>query len=293
MAKSVNPLVLAFDGGGTSCRAAACGDGETVSVETGPANATTDLNGAVLQITQGLGRLAELTGRSAEGLAKAPTYIGLAGVTGPAIADELSAALPFKHAKIGDDRLAVVRGVLGRRDGVIGHCGTGSFFAAQIDRETRFSGGWGPELGDDASAQWLGRKGLALTLEAVDGLLTPTPLSQRFLSDFGDAASIVRFAGTASPADFGALAPTVTEYAERGDAIAEVIMQQGAKAIARDLVHLGWRPGLMVCLSGGLGSRYNRYLPEDLRENLGSNEGEPIDGAISIAQDFAMEIAGD
>jgi glucosamine kinase len=221
----------------------------------------------------------------------APAFVGLAGVTGPVIAERLRGALPLRHVRIADDRPAAVRGVLGQRDGVIGHCGTGSFYAAQAGGEISLAGGWGPVLGDEASAQWVGRAALRLTLETVDGRLDPAPLSEHLLSRFDGAPGIVEFAGKARPSEFGALAPLVTEAAGRGDALAELIMRQGADEIARAIRHLGWTPRQPVCLTGGIGPHYGRYLPADIQACIASSEGEPLDGAISLAQDFAKEIS--
>lgn len=288
MSTAATSPVLAIDGGGTRCRVAFCDGGDVVSVETGSANVSTDFDAAVREIVAGIGGLTERLGLSVEAL---PAFVGLAGVTGPTIADRLRAALPFRRARIADDRPAALRGALGRRNGVIAHCGTGSFFAAQRDGAMRFAGGWGPVLGDEASAQWVGRAALRLTLESVDGRRDGTPLTQKLLADFGDPAGVVRFAGAARPADFGALAPLVTDHAAQGDAVAVEIMRLGASEIARALPHLGWSPGKAICLTGGIGPRYAAWLPEALHADLAAPEGEPLDGALSLARDFSAEIA--
>lgn len=284
-------LILAIDGGGTRCRIAACAGDRNVSVETGSANVSTDFEGAIHEITHGLDRLAGRLDSTAEALSSAPAFVGLAGVTGPLIAERLREALPFRHVRIADDRPAAVRGVLGKGDGFIGHCGTGSFYAAQIGGDIRLAGGWGPVLGDEASAQWVGRAALRLTLETVDGRLGPTPLSRRLLADFEDSPGIVRFAGKARPSEFGALAPRVTEAAGQGDALGAMILRQGADEIARALRQLGWQAGQPICLTGGIGPHYGPFLSDELRASLADRKGEPLDGAISLAQDFAQEIA--
>lgn len=286
-------LVLAVDGGGTRCRVAASDGQDTVSVESGSANASTDFDGAVREISIGLEKIARRLGCPVEALRSAPAFVGLAGVVGSAISDRLHAALPFQHLRVADDRVAAVRGVLGQRDGVLGHCGTGSFFAAQRDGEIRLSGGWGPVLGDEASAQWVGRLALRWTLEAVDGRLALSPMGEQLLADFGGAASIVHFAGSAGPSEFGGLAPTVTDWARRQDELALKVMHKGADEIARAVRCLGWHPGRPFCLTGGFGPQYAPYMPQDLRDSLAEPLGEPLDGAIALARDFAREIAHD
>ncbi len=281
--------VLAIDGGGTRCRVA-LGTGDAITaIETGSANVSTDFDGSVRQILEGLDRLAERLAWPLDRLTALPAFVGLAGVTGPAIAERLRAALPLARVRIEDDRPAALRGALGRRDGAIAHCGTGSFYAAQIGSDMRFSGGWGPVLGDEASAQWIGRTALRMTLETTDGRIAPAPFGARLLADLDGPAGIVRFAGTARPTDFGAIAPLVTEFAQGGDALARAILRLGADEILRGLRHIGWQPGRTLCLTGGIGPHYAAYLPDEMRACIAPAEGEPLDGALSLARDLAQE----
>lgn len=157
----------------------------------------------------------------------------------------------------------------------------------------RFAGGWGPVLGDEASAQWIGRTALRMTLESVDGRRAGSSLSERFLSEFDGPAGIVRFAGSARPSELGVLARQVTEFAEKGDDLAEDVMRAGAAEIARSLPHVGWQSGRSICLTGGIGPRFGVYLPQDMRADLTEPQGEPLAGALSLASDFAREIRHD
>ena len=130
--------VIAVDGGGTRCRIALWDGSALTSVETGPANASTDADRAICEVLEGLKGLSGASGRTVDDLIRLPAFVGLAGVVDDDIADRLRQALPFEHVRIADDRPAAVRGVLGHADGVLGHCGTGSFHAAQIGGEIRF-----------------------------------------------------------------------------------------------------------------------------------------------------------
>ena len=67
-------------------------------------------------------------------------------------------------------------------------------------------------------------------------------------------------------------------------------MHDGAEQIARGLRLIGWQSGQPVCLTGGIGPYYAPFLPEDLRACLAKAQGEPLDGAISLARDLAREI---
>lgn len=289
MSDSHTYQVLAIDGGGTRCRLALAEGDAVTSVVTGSANVSTDFAGTVREILAGLAMLSDRSARPVDELSRLPAFVGLAGVTGDAIADRLRAALPFVRVRILDDRPAALRGALGEADGVIAHCGTGSFYGAQHGGHMRFAGGWGPVLGDEASAQWIGKLALGITLHSVDGRLPASPMAERLLADHGGASGIVRFAGQARPTDFGALAPLVTDHAARGDALATRVMRAGADEIARALPDIGWTEGQPICLTGGIGPQYALYLPEPMQAALTAPRAEPLAGAIALARDLALE----
>lgn len=290
MSESKHSAVLAIDGGGTRCRIAYQRGDAIISVETGSANISTDCEGAIRQVLDGLAALSARVALGTDEMARLPAFVGLAGVTGPLIADRLREALPFANARIEDDRPAALRGALGDRDGFIAHCGTGSFYGAQVDGTMTFSGGWGPVLGDEASAQWVGRTALTRTLETVDGRRASSDLSRALLDRFGGASGIVRFGATARPSEFGAIAPMITTFATSGDALAAQVMSAGASEIARSLAKLGWTPGQAICLTGGIGPFFEAYLPEPMRVEVTAAEGEPLSGALSLARELEKEI---
>jgi glucosamine kinase len=151
----------------------------------------------------------------------------------------------------------------------------------------RFAGGWGMLLGDEASAQWVGRRTLALVLETMDGRRPRSALAAELLADFRDPPGILAFASGADPAAFGALAPRVSEHALRGDPLAQAVMRQGAEEIARSLRDLGWTAGQPICLTGGIGPAFANDLPGDMQADLAAPRGSPLDGALALARDFA------
>ncbi len=282
--------IIAIDGGGTRCRLAYVGDGGRVSVEVGSANVSTDFDGAVKEMQTGIELLSKELSLTTATLVDCPAFIGLAGVTGPKIAQNVADALPFSHARVFDDRPAAVRGALGEADGAVAHCGTGSFFGVQIEGALRLAGGWGPVLGDQASAQWVGRRALRFTLDAEDGLVEKSDLTEKLLNDYEGAPGIVAYAGQAGPFGLGQLARVVTSYAAKGDPIAEHVMQDAADHILQTLPKIGWRSGLTVCLTGGIAPYYEKYFPDEIRSCLAVPLGEPLDGAISLAKDFRKEL---
>lgn len=282
--------IIAIDGGGTRCRIALETGQEKMVVETGSANATTDFDRTLNEISAGLTTLATQADLALDAMRHIPAYVGLAGVTGPDIAQRLTAALPFEHIRVEDDRHAALRGALGEQDGFVAHCGTGSFFAAQLQGQPNITGGWGPVLGDIASAQWVGRNALSYTLDASDSLKPRSDMAEHLLATHGGTSGIVAFAASARPTDFGAIAPIVTTHAQNGDALATALLQDAAAHLVHTLTLMGWSQGLTICLTGGIGPHYADYLPDNMRSDVKAPQGEPLTGALSLAREFRKEV---
>lgn len=288
-ARLVSPTVLAVDGGGTRCRLALDGPDGRVQVEAGPANVSTNFDAAIAEIRAGLKALAEKAGLPPDALYALPAHLGLAGVPDAAMAARVAAALPLSHAQVDEDKRSALRGALGVRDGAIAHFGTGSFFAMQAGGAVRLSGGWGWRLGDEGSAYWVARRALSATLNAVDGLIAHTGLTDALLAHFGSAGGIVAHAGVAKPGEIAALSRQVTEAALAGDEVGGQILQAGADHIADVLEKMGWRDGMALGLTGGLGPVYRGYLAAPFAATLVKPEAAPIDGALALAREFAAE----
>ncbi len=291
MCPGLTPSVVAVDGGGTRCRLVLDTGAERFAVETGPANVATDFDAALGEIREGVDLLAEMAGMPPGEIAALPAYIGLAGATDRGICERVAGALPFLRVRVEEDRAAALQGALGPADGAIAHCGTGSFFGVRQDGRTRYLGGWGSRLGDEASAFWVAREALTGTLAVVDGLRPASALSDAFLARWTSPAGIVAFAAHASPEAVGRLAPEVADAGDKGDALGRDVLSRGAAHVAAMLDVLGWQPGLPICFTGGFGARYAPYLPDQMRAVLVEKRAEPIEGAIALARAFAMEAA--
>ena len=192
-------MILGVDGGGTRCRLALEGPEGRHQVEVGPANVFTDFDGALAEISSGIGVLASKARLSQASLYQMPTYLGLAGVTNDKVAESVAGALPFQHVRVSDDRSIALRGALGGRDGVLAHFGTGSFLAFQSGGRTRLAGGWGWQLGDQGSAYWVVRSALSATLDTFDGLRAASKLTRNLLHRYGSPGEIVEFCASSKP----------------------------------------------------------------------------------------------
>ena len=281
--------VLAADGGGTRCRFVLDGAMGHHRVEVGPANVASDFDGAIAQIEQGLTALAASAGMDRAALLEVPAYLGLAGGVDAAASRRVADALPLRRVRVEDDRRAALRGALEGRDGMVAHCGTGSFVGAQIFGQPRFAGGWGARLGDEASAFWVARRALSDALEAQDGTGPASRLTTSLLDRFAGPGGLVAFATAATTADIAALAPVVTQAAEYEDPVAQAILQDGAAYLVRIAQALGWQPGMVLCLTGGLGPVYQAYLPKALGEAVRPPSASPLEGALDLARALVAE----
>ena len=158
------------------------------------------------------------------------------------------------------------------------------------------SRGYGPQVSDEASSQWLGRMAIRRALWALDGRIERTALAQEILDRFHESPEeIVKFANKASAAAFGELAPLVFDYAKRGDALAVAIVGEaaadGERMIAR-LLDLG---ASSVYLHGGISEPLAARLRPAIRKYLKKPmnvDGVPLEGATLLARRLTSRRAG-
>ncbi|WP_164721570.1 BadF/BadG/BcrA/BcrD ATPase family protein [Silicimonas algicola] len=278
--------LIAVDGGGTGCRLVLWRKGIPATAESGPANLSSDFEGALRSIRAGLSTLSAHTGCN---LGEVPAYLALAGAITPDLCRRAEAALPLNRVRVEEDRRAAVRGALGTEAGGVLHAGTGSFVAVQDPRGNfRTAGGHGHVLGDDASAYSIARAALSASLEAADGTGPATDLTETLLFRFDGAAGVIAFATEAGPDEIARLASAVTDAID--DPVARRIITDGAAYFARILPALGWTDDLPLCLTGGVGPAFSTVLPHPLRTALRPALGTPLDGALALAADFAREL---
>lgn len=283
MIQATEQILIGVDGGGTNCRFAALGTNGRTEVSCTTANVSTDFDGAIATLREGLAQLARDAGLSEAALADTPAHIGLAGVMNPEQAKRIAKALPLRRATVSDDRLCAVLGALGEADGAVAGLGTGSYLARQTGGSMRYAGGWGLRLDDRASGAWLGREILARTLHAEDGLTDPSDLTRVVNDEFDGPAGIVAFSVTATPAAYAVLAPRVCDAADAGDSNAAALMAMGAEYVEAALNALGWSADETLCLIGGVGPRFAPYLSPALSNALAPPLGNALDGALHLA----------
>ncbi len=296
MIESCEYGLIGVDGGGSSCRFALLWRGQRTEVTLGRANVATDRSGAISTIEAGLEALADKAGMPLSQLQSCPAYLGLAGAVDRAAAEAVAAAVSLKRVMVEDDRSAAVVGALAGGPGTVAGIGTGSFLARNSDAGLRLVGGWGFQIGDEASGAWLGKQLLNMVLQSVDGLRDWTGLTENTYADFdGSAGTLVHFSLSATPADFARFAPAIVRAAGAGDAVAVTLMQRGAGYVSETVRALGWTPPEPLCLVGGVAPHYQGYLPADMAQSVTPAKESALEGALRLAAKFArrdMQVAG-
>jgi glucosamine kinase len=285
-------VLIGGDGGGSGCRVAIADLSGTVLAQAagGPANVTSDFEGAVRNLRAALSRAAGVAGVTAQDLAGSFAHFGLAGAQSAAMGPRVAHALGLPHARVTEDRLTAVVGALGFGDGALVALGTGTIIAAVRAGTPRYAGGWGLALSDEASGAWLGRGLLARILHCHDGLVGHSDLTRQVFADFSDdPGAVVRFAASARPADYARHAPDVVAAAQAGDGAGIDLMQRGAEYIQRALATLGVTPNDALCLTGGVGPHYAPWLDENRQAMIVPATGGALDGALALARVQQMQ----
>jgi glucosamine kinase len=286
-----NVLLLGVDGGGTRCRARLCAFSGKIlgEAETGPANLRLGQGQSFAAVFEAAALCLDRAGLSQQSLPRVVACLALAGASEPG---HLAAAKerhhPFRKALFTTDAHAACIGAHGERDGGVVVAGTGSVGWAIVKGQTYRVGGWGLPISDEGSGAWLGCEALRRVLWAVDGRIPWSPLLHTLSADFAnDAHAIVSWTATATPRDFGSLAPRVVDYAADGDVAAIELMELAAvyiDALAARLVAVG---AVRLALVGGLARSLRPWLAAETTSHLVEPAGDALDGALRLARSTA------
>jgi glucosamine kinase len=286
-------LLLAVDGGGTRCSARlATISGKVLGEATaGPANLRRGVNRSFAVVLEVAGACLSQAGLAATDVGRIVACLALAGASEPTfLAAAQAHQHPFRKAIVTTDAHAACIGAHGQADGGIIIAGTGSVGWATVKGRTYRVGGWGLPLSDEGSGAWAGCEALRRVLWAHDGRIAWTPMLQALSAKFaGDPHAIVAWAATASPADFGALAPHIAAFAAQGDAASIELLQLCAAhidALAARLLAVG---ADRLALVGGFAPSLRRWLSPETAEHLVEPAGDALTGALALARAAAKE----
>lgn len=233
------PHFLGVDAGGTKAEFV-LGDEtrELARVRTGTIKRMkADAATAEANLQEGLRKLESATGVSPREIARC--CIGTAGESVPLVVNWLREAFARSVGGelviLGDVEIALDSAFFGKR-GVLVLAGTGSNVAGRADTgEIVRAGGWGPALADQGSGHFIGLESLRRGFLAIDQERETTLLRAAMGHwKLGSLAELIEFANANPAPEYSKLAPLVVEAAQRGDAVALEVVEQGG----RDLGYL-------------------------------------------------------
>jgi glucosamine kinase len=279
-------VFLGIDGGGTGCRAMLVNRNGEVLGEgaSGAANIMTHPSRAVESVISASREALRSSGITHSDLSHIPAFLGLAGANIGNHAENFQRKLPFRKCSIDTDAVISLQGAIGDSDGVAAIIGTGSVFISRQNDRIQTVGGWGFTVGDLASGAWLGRRLLQETLLSYDGVHRGSPLTKTVLNRFeNNPQTVVEYAHTARPGEFGELAPLVFEFVEKRDPIARQILRRALSDIEETLDLLLPDAPVRFCMIGGLGPIYADMLSNYYRSRASDPLGDAVAGAASLA----------
>lgn len=285
----VPPLYyIGIDGGGTKCRARLRnraghvlgeGYGGAGNIRLGLSLVWKNIMAAVDETL----RQAQLTHAD---LPDIHVGLGLAGISSPTGAQvTIDSGPAFGNIRASSDAHAACLGAFSGKDGAILISGTGSAGYIYHLGLGRGIGGWGFEVGDDGSAAGLGRAALRAALRGYDEIARATDFTHEIIASFGgQAADVIAFVDTATPSDYGALAPLIIKYAEEGDPVATDLVRSVASEIGLYLQRLSALGAKQIALVGGLAAPIHPWLSGRDAALLSPPENDAVEGALLLAQ---------
>jgi glucosamine kinase len=286
-------LYLGIDAGGTHTRARlVSSEGSVLGTgEAGPANTPTGLSDAFRAVEEAYSQALHEAGLGASDLSSIWAGLGIAGLNRRGVLPGLQEHdFPFRSIAFASDAAIANLGAHAGGDGAIVIIGTGSIGFGRVGDDVFTIGGYGFPVSDEGSGAELGLRAIRRALWARDGRIPHSPMTEEVLERFhGSAGEIVDWTGQATPGDYAAFAPLVMDYADRGDPVGELIVQESALRIDRLIRALLDRGALHCCLMGGVAARMREWLAASIRERLREPLGDALDGAILLARTRAAE----
>ncbi|WP_157447284.1 BadF/BadG/BcrA/BcrD ATPase family protein [Catenovulum agarivorans] len=278
--------IIAVDGGGSKCHVRLFEQTQQNAIAEytgGSCNFASDFNQAIVNLVQSIEKLL-LKADLAENVIKSCTVAGgFAGVNLPKVCQRLSNwQHPFKKFLFTTDLHLACYAANQSCNGKAIITGTGSCAIATNDSTEVILGGYGFQIGDQASGAWLGRQAIEQTLLVLDNLATHNQLSTLVTehANTTDATQLSQLWYQASPSQFAELAPLVTGLAHENDPSALTIVNTAILYLAKLIEQLNQVQSGSTYLLGGLASFYYPMLKEQYSVKL--SDHQPIAGAMVL-----------
>jgi glucosamine kinase len=302
------------DGGGTNCRIRLADENlQTIGEGRGGPSNLQIQNGdpAYTSILEGSKAAFAAAGLSEADYANTHACFCMAG--GRSVLDrDAFARRPwaFANVRVYDDIDAAHAGALGGAEGAVIIAGTGSAALAIVDGQRHQSGGWGFYVGDQMSGAILGRELIRRTVEATDGLVTGSPLTEAVVQTLGgnldsvmewsfpkptEAIVYKDYLGKdiavsigQTPKAYGDFTRMIFDYYEKGDPVARELMDLELSYVDNYVRWFKARGATRMAATGGLGERLFSILVERYGDFIVKPLGDNLSGAVILAkQNFA------
>lgn len=306
---------LGVDGGGTNCRVRLANEALETLAEVKNGRSNLQIDGgepAYNAISDGARDVFKAAGIDFSEAANTYACFGMAGGR----MDSARAAFaarpwPFAGVKVYDDIDIAHAGALGGGEGGVVIIGTGSAAMSIVGGNRYQSGGWGFHIGDQMSGAILGRELVRYTVEANDGMVEGSPLTQavtaalggsnqaimtwsfatemnlKLFSDDGSEGCDDALVGRA-PGEFGKLMHILFEYMEKGDPVADKMLAIQMGYVDNYVRWFKSHGAGVMAIVGGLGQRLYPRLQQHYGDFVALPKYEPLHGAIILArQNFA------
>lgn len=283
-------LYLGVDGGGTNCRIRLTDENLTTLAEASGGRSNLQIeNGdpAYRSITEGTREVFEKAGIDLAEASSTYACFGMAGGRLPSAREAFAARpWPFAAVEVFDDIDIARAGAHGGEDGAVIIVGTGSAALAMVEGTRHQCGGWGFHVGDQMSGAILGRELVRRSVEAADGLVPGSPLTEVVVDKLGGSLDAVMDWSFRDrrPADYGALVPLLMEYYDKGDPVARELLALELSYIDNYVAWFKARGARRMAAVGGFGTRLYPLLTERYGDFIVPPRHEPIYGAVILAK---------
>jgi glucosamine kinase len=231
--------VLGIDGGGTRTRASIV-DGERVLAFAE--------NGSIKRLRVGVDAAEEnLRALLKDVFAQAglrgvkAASAGVASASMPGVREWITAVFDdfgVERSEVVGDEVIALDGAFKGGPGILQIAGTGSNCIGRApDGGRESAGGWSSRLGDEGSGYWIGLHALRRALNALDRE-EPTRILEVVGEQWGTKTieELVNLGDSTPGPDFAALAPSISQLAEEGDAVASGVLRQAAADLVESVL---------------------------------------------------------
>ena len=213
---------------------------------------------------------------------------------------------PFAKVRVYDDIDIARAGALGGEDGATIIVGTGSAAMALQDGKRYQCGGWGFHIGDQMSGAILGRELVRWAVEAYDGLVTGSPLTDAVIAELGGdngavmdwsfpkSSTPVEFRDAAgnempvtvgrAPKAYGDFSRLIFDYYEKGDPVATHLIDLELRYVDNYVRWFKERGATRMAATGGVGERLYPLLIDRYGSFIVKPLGDNLSGAVILAR---------